>query len=573
MINSGKAMGEVRLVSGARRRANLPTMILLITLFVSGMLYYAVFAPVRFGAYHDDGIYATTAKALATGQGYRIISLPDEPAQTKYPPLYPLLLSLIWRAWPEFPGNVAWMMLLSAAATVTFLFLTYRYLTRRGYASPWQALIIVALTGINWRTSILATGLYSEMPYAALSVVALYMAERDGDREGGWSRGVASGTAAGLAFLTRSSGLVLLIAIVVYYALLKRWGRAMAAAGVGGTFVLGWLVWCYANKTSAEGVNVAYYTSYLGHLNEVVSDLQRQSNSSRAAVYLGILFTNFVGGILISVPLVCSGMNYSWMPSFSGSLFITICSLVIVLVALAAGFFRHASERLRLLHVYVISCFALYLFWLPGVAYDRFIMPILPFLLLFVVSEFDVLFSLARKGLTLNSPVLKKIVAGFILLVLLAAVSNIFYNYGAGLYRSSGLLKKSVDRAAEDAQAIAWINAHAEPSDVLVCYRDPLYSLSTGRKATRSLPMKEGISWQEDPASMDNLAGYIFQIISEARGRYLVLTSTDFELEDQPEQRRKTFKLLINQYPVKFTPVFEGEDGRSSIYRIEKNER
>src|SRR6266705_2321119 len=91
----------------------LPILIFIVLLFAACLLYYAVLTPERFGAYHDDGIYVTTAKALATGQGYRIISLPYEPSQTKYPPFYPLLLSLIWRAYPHFPQNLIPMMLLS----------------------------------------------------------------------------------------------------------------------------------------------------------------------------------------------------------------------------------------------------------------------------------------------------------------------------------------------------------------------------------------------------------------------------------------------------------------------------
>ena len=38
------------------------------------------------GAYHDDGVYLATAKAIAEGKGYRIESLPDERWQSKYPP-------------------------------------------------------------------------------------------------------------------------------------------------------------------------------------------------------------------------------------------------------------------------------------------------------------------------------------------------------------------------------------------------------------------------------------------------------------------------------------------------------
>ena len=43
----------------------------------------------QLGHLGDDGVYWVCAKALATGQGYRIISLPERPFQTKYPPLYP----------------------------------------------------------------------------------------------------------------------------------------------------------------------------------------------------------------------------------------------------------------------------------------------------------------------------------------------------------------------------------------------------------------------------------------------------------------------------------------------------
>src|SRR5438128_7525740 len=59
------------------------------------------------GIFHDDGVYLVTAKALATGQGYRIASLPGEIFQTKYPPLFPLLLAAAWKLYPRFPDNVA----------------------------------------------------------------------------------------------------------------------------------------------------------------------------------------------------------------------------------------------------------------------------------------------------------------------------------------------------------------------------------------------------------------------------------------------------------------------------------
>src|SRR5262249_20240384 len=62
--------------------------------------------PGSWGQCQDDAIYGATAKALAEGEGYRQIFLPGSPPQTKYPPLYPALLAILWSAWPDFPANL-----------------------------------------------------------------------------------------------------------------------------------------------------------------------------------------------------------------------------------------------------------------------------------------------------------------------------------------------------------------------------------------------------------------------------------------------------------------------------------
>src|ERR1700691_1308368 len=59
-----------------------------------------------FGRFNDDALMFVTGHSIASGNGYRIASLPENPYQTKYPPLYPAYLSLVWRLNPNFPGNL-----------------------------------------------------------------------------------------------------------------------------------------------------------------------------------------------------------------------------------------------------------------------------------------------------------------------------------------------------------------------------------------------------------------------------------------------------------------------------------
>ena len=104
----------------ARRHAVVVLAMMSVSLAPSAWLAWRNRDMPHFGSWHDDTLYVSSAKSLAQGHGYRIESLPDRPYQTKYPPLYPLLLSALWRINPEFPSNLqlavlfAWLMSLVA---------------------------------------------------------------------------------------------------------------------------------------------------------------------------------------------------------------------------------------------------------------------------------------------------------------------------------------------------------------------------------------------------------------------------------------------------------------------------
>ncbi|MFY9611127.1 MAG: hypothetical protein WAU45_21270 [Blastocatellia bacterium] len=519
-------------------------LILAVILTAAAAVYFFTYNPTRFGSSHDDGIYVSTARALATGEGYRIISLPYAPAQTKYPPFYPFLLALIWGANPGFPGNVNAMVSLSAIASLIFLGMTWRYLVEEQYAPGWKALIIVALAAFNWRTVILANSLYTEMIFAALSIAALILAERMERKPESSLRGLCLGLILGLGFLTRSAGVALLAAVTIHYILGRRFRLALLPLGVAGAIVASWIGWCYVNRTTVTGINVAYYTSYLGHLKEVLVDLQAQDHTSTSATLLNVLATNALMLIVFSIPAVCFGLDYKWI------LFLGFAFLLIT-----GGFIRDASKGWRLLHVYVLCYLALHLFWLPYVSYDRFLIPILPFLLLWAIRELENMASLGRRALVPGGSLLGRASAVLIGLVLIGTASVGLYSYVSKLYLSvaSAPLRKEVKPIDEHMEAIEWIKANSEPSDVLICDRDPIYFLYTGRKSAHFLPMSPAIDWQKDPEP-------IFDLVEESNGKYLVLTTGDFEF--------KSFKELVESHRAVFAPVFTSANGGSTVYVI-----
>ena len=537
--------------------------LLIIVLAIACFLYLLVLSSTRFGTYHDDGIYVATAKSLATGQGYNIISLPYEPAQTKYPPLYPFLLSLIWKVYPEFPQNLTAMTLLSVISTLGFLSLGWRYLLKREYARPWQVLAVVAMTALNWRTMILATSIYSEMLFALLSVGALFVAEQY-ETEPSWQKGVAAGALMGLAFLTRSSGVALLIAVAVHFAVRRRFRPAMLPIGVGSVFVIGWVAWSYFNKTTFKGGNSAYYTSYVADLASILSNLAAQSAGSKIAAVLTIAGENLIGAIIVSIPMVCLGLNYDWVAGLSGfSLGLTLVFILLVCVLIAAGFVRHCRRGLRLLHVYVISFLVLHLFW-PYASYDRFLLCILPFVLVFLMTELSVPLSLIKREASANAKVNVKISAAFLFLILIFGLAFVAYGYVSGIKRTLASMEPAAKNAAEDANLIQWIKQNSDPEDVLICYRDPKYYLYTGRKAISFSWLKQGSSWEGQQS-------LLLRIVSESGGRYLILTPNDFNHDYDEQLQRQSLRTLVDANRTLFTPVFTSE-ANSIIYRIERTQ-
>src|SRR5436305_5405596 len=79
----------------------------------------------EFGYLHDDGLQYLSAQSIAQGNGYRISSLPENPAETKFPPLYPLYLSMVWKVNPSFPSNLRDASVLCWATFVLVLALSW----------------------------------------------------------------------------------------------------------------------------------------------------------------------------------------------------------------------------------------------------------------------------------------------------------------------------------------------------------------------------------------------------------------------------------------------------------------
>ncbi len=311
----------------------------------------------------DNAGYMILGRALRTLAGYRDLYLPGAPLHAKYPPMYPILLALVGWA-----GGLQLFKLVSLALTTATVALA-GLLGRRwlGAAGGLLAAFVVALDPV-----LLEYGHYvlSEAPFVALVLLGVWALEEESHAPL-WLGLLA----AGAAFLTRTAGLPLLAAAVLAPLLARRGRRAAWAVGVAVLAAGGWAVWQHVAAPAQAG-----------YLRQLV--LIDPYDPSRGSVGAAGLVTRGARNLWSYVSAIFPA-SLSGGPAGAGAAggaggLLTASGLLLTALA-AAGWIRRATRRLGAAELFTALYAGMIALW-PSVWTDRrFLLPVLPLLLLYVL--------------------------------------------------------------------------------------------------------------------------------------------------------------------------------------------
>lgn len=252
------------------------------------------------GVFFDDGIYALQAKAIAEGQGFVYPQLPGTPPAIHYPPLYPLVLAMVWKVAPAFPESVMWLKLVNPLLTAVAAFAAMPLARTLLRCSTPVAAVVVLLGFVSIPVMLLTSVLMSEPLFLALLFPALLMATRavtEGDRR----FVVLAAVLAAAVVLTRTLGGVIVPATMLALAWDRRW-RDVAWYGV--TVIVLLLPWQYFVWRHAPGFPDVLRGSYGPYLEWLVDGYRAggwplaravlRENVRDAWGFLGIFFSPLV---------------------------------------------------------------------------------------------------------------------------------------------------------------------------------------------------------------------------------------------------------------------------------------
>ncbi len=490
-------------------------------------------------------------------------SVPGEPAQSKYPILYPWLLSQIWHVWPGFPGNLYpafWLSVLAGCAFVVGSFVLLRQLGTR--EKP--ALALTCLTGFHPTVQILSGSLLSDMTFLTLTVWSLVLAAAGlpGDGQGRrvlWNRWIVASLLAALAVMARSIGVALGLGIVAA-ALLRRCHRAALVGLLPWLICLGVGLWWSWQQQTAVGSSlepedgytrtVLFYTSYLGFWKFSVPDV---------STLQAMVSFNFVE-LLKQPSMLCfllpaQAFSSMWLQMLAIALSFVVIKGVVGQVRACGWHPAHSAL------VFTIPFVLVWNYTLM----DRFLLPFLPIFLAGAYREVQWVLRETREAIRSARPRLERLVSVVVAagVVTLSAytVSHLVW-FGPVSAARGRQHRESL--AARKQEAYQWIRSHTARTDRVIAYEDAVLFLYTGRQALRPIAFSTAAFYRQDKGILDRDLDRLTDTARAISARYWMVAPDDFRLDVGEETIRDHLNRLLASYPL----AFASQDGSVKIYDI-----
>lgn len=354
----------------------------------------------------DDAWYILLAKALADGDGYRLISSATTPILPAAPPGFPLLLAPVFALAPAFPANLLALKAISVVAMLGVGVATYHYFRDYRRVPDGVAASVAVATVLTPGLVFLATSaVMAEGVFTLAQILTLLLLDQRDRRPGTTDvrRAGLAGLLAAAAVLIRAAGVAVLVAGVLYLLKERRWRHAALFSGAAVAGLLPWSVYSAAHAPTADEAASHGGTIAYGYANLLATQRTGDLNAGRSTVLdlPGRMFRNAVnvaardiGGVF--VPGLFRGADESGQETFSlgravggppGSMGLA-AGTVVVSSALSAlvllGWVTSLRPRMAMAELLVIA--SMIMICLVPTRTFRYLLPLAPFLWMYLAQ-------------------------------------------------------------------------------------------------------------------------------------------------------------------------------------------
>lgn len=464
------------------------------------------------GLYVDDAWYMVLAEALSKGEGFRLISSAATPILPAVPPGFPMILAPVMVMFPDFPGNVTPLKLVSIVAMFGVGIAAYRYL-RRYYETPRPVAGAVAVITVLMPAFVfLATStVMAEATFTLAQLCAALALERASRRGESHSLrdAVACGLIAGVTLLVRLAGIAAIVAGVVYLARRRGWRPALVCAAVAAACYAPWALYSTLNRAPLverveHGGSIAYgYDELLlmrrggepggGQVtlrempDRIVFNVINIFGRDAGAFVLPMAYRTVIESGLEVFQL--SGETGFRATGIGGGSEVFLVSLPVSLIMIIG--FGSIVRRRATVAEYMIPMTIAMVVLVPARTF-RYVLPLTPFLLFYFFRGIETIAAWVRRTPGWNFGAPFRIAAAALLAFI--AIEHVQYIRSA----RTGPQPVWLRDYEEVTNVTDWINANADDHSPIASSNPGLVYLATGRKTVAlSNPRTHLHEWQQ----------------------------------------------------------------------------
>jgi hypothetical protein len=451
-------------------------------------LVFALHPANLFGLIHDDSLYFSSAKALAEGRGYILPSLLGTPAATKYPVLYSLILSAIWKLNPSFPANVIWAVCLNLVIGSAFICFSYLFCRNCLGLGRLSALLVTAFCGLHGLTVFYSALLMSDVLFAAL-VLGSFLLIAQSVSADNWTYSCGAGLVAGLACLCRTAGLPLVGGILVYFVVSRMWKRA-------GAFCAGCLPVLAANalllRTAKPIPPVSFSPEFPGWIQTWHYYTSYEAFRALDSPTISLKLSFFMNQVLY---LIAAIPGYLLSPLSEANIALWLIATLGIFVLAVAGIASSIrAPQARPAFAALVCYTAVLLAWdFPD--WERFLLPFLPLFAAVIGNQAFAWGSSAWRIVKSRQDLYSRSLAtaglAFLGLVSACTAVNFLHTSRTAFFAKS---RERGDLQRERLQAYDWLRTHTKPEETLIANDDVVTFLYTGRQTITPIsPLPAGL--------------------------------------------------------------------------------
>ncbi|MEY4926395.1 MAG: hypothetical protein RI894_831 [Bacteroidota bacterium] len=510
----------------------------------------------KVSAVGDNADYYILAKSLADNHGYRTMNEIGTPLHNHFPPGYPFFLSIIMRFFTtEYVHLVA--------INGVFLFVALGIGLKLFYDATQNkhiSLVVAILCLFNYHLLTYSTNLLSEIPFLFTSMAAIWVFIRLDSTKNSF-KNPYSYLFLGLivsSFYIRSAGIALVASFAITLISKKNWKMALFTIIGFIMLVLPWQI-----RSAAIGGD-----SYFNQL------VHKDGNVSLPVLSISDFTLRFWSNILRYITREIPSLLFPWTekPNFIGISWQEFIWTIPLVLVIGFGLFR--LKQHRTLFASLTACtFFIVLLW-PEIWFGiRFILPLAPLLLLFLVNGIYELGQWLFSKLQWQANFINTVAWGFIPLLILPKLYY-FEHITVGDEQKRLLVALSVSAAhiiAEDKdlnivhsyyEVAKWCKTNL-PKDALVLCRKPSLFYLFAEKHTVPLASFTFTDKEMKTLSDTVRANRYIAFLKEKKVDYVLI-----DLLSYPETQ-KFFYPVMRIFPRKFPIVYQSAYPISYLVKFE----